>query len=191
MTDKEIMAYLDYAQKHEGKISYMYLCTAGKITTGIGCVLHSVADALRIRWRDLDGNIVGDDTVKRAYLLLSEMLVGRKHNYYINKMPNECKIFIDDEDIIKLAMNKIKNNYLPILTQEFNGFEFYPSSAKIALLDIIYAVGAFSVRHGWPKLKAYCAASRFDKAAKEVKIISQRKEFNKLRKQMMMDAAKC
>ena len=191
MTDREIIKFLEHAEKHEGKINYMYICIAGKITTGIGCVLHSVAEALRMEWRDLNGNLVDNKTIKKAYRLLSDMPAGKKHSYYIMHMPDECKIFLSDGAVYKLAIDKIKNNYLPVLTHEFNGFEFYPSSVKIALLDIIYAVGAFSVRHGWPKLKVHCAAGRFDKASNEVKISSQRPKFNKLRKQMMLDAAKC
>ena len=191
MIYNEIMAYLKYAQQHEGKISYMYLCTAGKITTGIGCVLHSTADAMMLKWMDASGNRVTKDIVRKTYLLLSRMPNGKKHTYYIKKMPKECQIFIDDEEIYKLAIDKIKKNYLPTLVQEFSDFESYPIDAKIALLDIVYAVGTGAFNRGWHKLKCYCSMHDFGLASNEVKISSQRPKFNKMRKQMMMDAAKC
>ena len=191
MTDEEIMKFLKHSKKHEGKISYMYLCTSGKVTTGIGCVLHSVADAMMLKWMDASGNRLTKDIVKKTYLLLSKMPIGKKHTYYIKKMPKECQIFIDDEAIYKLAIAKIKNNYLPTLVQEFSDFESYPIDAKIALLDIVYAVGTGAIKHGWNKLKCYCGMGDFGLASNEVKISSQRPKFNKMRRQMMLDAAKC
>jgi GH24 family phage-related lysozyme (muramidase) len=120
----------------EATIPWMYLDTRGNVTAGVGVMLPSAADALKLPWIDVKGNPASAFDVTEEFLRVQKMLTGRSAQfYYLDTAP-------------KLALTEISHMLDATvsvcegeLAKTFDKYAQFPVPAKLALIDMVYNLG--------------------------------------------------
>jgi GH24 family phage-related lysozyme (muramidase) len=123
----------------EGLILYMYLCTKGKVTIGIGNMMPTVEDAKRLPFVNTSsGEAATDAEVANAYAAVSQMAWGMKSTKY--KLSPSLEI--TEDFAFELAIARLKKEFLPQIRNKFPDFDRYPKSARRFMVDMAYNGGA-------------------------------------------------
>lgn len=130
---------VDDLQKAEGLVPYMYLCTKGKVTIGIGNMMPTVDDAKRLPFINTSSSKPATEAeVMTAYSTVSQMEWGMKWTKY--KL--DPSLEISEEFALELAIARLKKEYLPAIRKKFPDFDDYPKSARRFIVDMAYNGGA-------------------------------------------------
>ena len=134
------------ALKHwEGCCSHMYLDTRGNVTTGIGHLLRTAADARVLPWVDIAGDAAQPGEIQVSWETVHAAATGRPASGY----EALTHIRLRDGMPEQLARTRIEREFLPGLRVRYPAFDYYPASARGALLDMAWNLGL----HGLDQFK--------------------------------------
>jgi GH24 family phage-related lysozyme (muramidase) len=137
---------MDYLQKSaeiltgtgfEGNVPFMYRDTAGWVTVGVGQMLPDVNAAKKYPFLTPLGGVATKDEIDKDYHRVYAITAGLTADKY----RAQSSLLLPDEYIQSLLMNKLKECDLH-LRRHYIRYDLYPELVKLALLDMIYNMGA-------------------------------------------------
>ncbi|SRR5579871_4897031 len=157
-----ISALLEVVPQFEGNISHMYLDTAGLVTAGIGHMIPHVAAAQQIPFVvRATGAPAAVDHIAADYRAVAAAQKGQPMQVY--QRITAC--ILADGWAIRDAAFRLRNEFFPLLSAAYPDLDTYPLPAQVALLDMIYNLGAaglakFRHLHSSIEAKDWAAAAR-------------------------------
>jgi GH24 family phage-related lysozyme (muramidase) len=127
MDQNRVIARLE---KFEGRIPYMYLCTGGEVTVGIGHAIASAADAGQLSWAGAAGN------AQAGWSAVAAAPRGMLASGYAAL--TTCRM--GDDAINQLAAADVAR-FTASLEANFPRWDTYPEPAQEALFDMAYNLG--------------------------------------------------
>jgi GH24 family phage-related lysozyme (muramidase) len=147
-------------QGFEGRIPYMYKCTGGEVTVGIGHAIETVSDAPALTW-SIDGRPATDDEIRADYAQVNAAEKGLHASAYAGL--TRCRMA--DPDIDALAAADVAR-FESSLAAELPGWNSYPAPAQAALFDMGFNLGIGGLKK-FTNLLAAANAGQWDVAARE------------------------
>lgn len=116
-------------REFEGSIPYMYRCTGGEVTIGIGHAIHTVEDAGKLTW-------TGPETAAADYANVAAAPMGNVASFYQNL--SICRM--GDAEIARLCGLDI-DRFEAELKNALPKWDTYPEPAQEALFDMGFNLG--------------------------------------------------
>ena len=169
----------------EGYTTWMYCDVKGLVTTGVGNLIDTIAEALALPWQHPDGRMATKAEITAAWQSVKrrqDMKAGGGGAYAkltpIRLSANAVEVLVKQ----RLMMNET------ILARRFPKWDTWPADAQMCLHSIAWAAGAESP---FPKLTAHLSKTPpdFRAAANEVSLKDNPKR-SKAQRQLMLNAAK-
>ncbi len=144
-------------KKFEGSTSYMYRCTGGEVTIGVGHAIFDAARALQLSWTGAPApTLVAGDFARVA-----AADKGFAAAHYQNL--TQCRLSDKAIDALLLAdIEAFENN----LTASLPLWPGYPEPVQQALFDMAYNLGMGGLLK-FRRLLAACASGEWETAATE------------------------
>ena len=148
------MGYLDDSAKQlkvfEGDVPFPYRDTVGNVTFGCGFMAPNFAVFDTYPWIGADGLPATDMNKSTAWRLVSDMAPGKLPGFYhYAGCPTLAQA---DRDALLMAKLTTLDGQLGAA---FDGWEGFPESAKLALIDMAWNLGFEGLMHKFPLM---CAA---------------------------------
>lgn len=192
--DKEIF---DKLLRHEGFIPFMYPCSEGFITVGLGEMMSKASEALKVNfiYKSYDGKIVrpATDAEKiEAWERMNKVRQERKgrhkqfpaQKYNPQEMTFLSNLTISRDEAERLATIKLKG-FVNDLRDIFPDFDTYPRAIRIVLLDMIYNMGKGELANDMPNTKRMILRRDWDAIAPTM--LSHYKQIQQSRRQERHD----
>lgn len=138
--------YRPHAEKHEGRIPWMYLDSVGVVTIGIGHALRIVENAYEVF--SLSGATEAD--VRRQYTAIRGQPKGKAAKFYARF----STLRLSDDEINELFARDCGEKIREARRAFAPGFANFPAPAQLALLDMIFNLGFTGLTTEWPRLMA-------------------------------------
>ncbi len=122
-------------KEFEGCINYMYKCTGGEVTIGIGHALQTAADAANLSWQ-ISGAAAGSDQVQSDYAAVAATPKGQVATAYAHL--TQCRMGADDVENLVAADVQSFEAQLAAALPNWNS---YPDPAQQALFDMAFNLG--------------------------------------------------
>jgi GH24 family phage-related lysozyme (muramidase) len=159
----------------EGNKPFMYLCSAGYVTTGIGNKLGSAREAMALPWQHKTSGLPATPTEIRAAF---ERVAGMRSEFRGGDPnatnPFAARHYAKATELVlppgvanQLAIDRLTKDFLPGLRALFPGFDGYPQPAQRALVDMAYTLGVTGLRKKFPRLVEACRNGDFAEAARQ------------------------
>lgn len=133
--------YAAFTSRFEGAVPWMYLDVLGKLTTGIGNLIDSPADAQRLPWRHgLDGPHATPAEIAAAWQAVHARQDLKKIGGGQKIWGTLTDLRLDADGIRQLVDGKLQANEA-ILRTRFPGYDSWPSDAQLGLLSMAWAMG--------------------------------------------------
>ena len=133
-------------EEFEGSIPWMYLDTVGKVTVGVGLMLPDAEAATHLAFK-LDGRAATESEVEAEFARVDRMPMGRPALFYRSKGGPEL-----DKMTIDTLLRSVLVGFEGELRKHLKGYDVFPDSVKMALLDMAYNLGPIGLLHGYPRL---------------------------------------
>lgn len=136
----------DTLKKHEGYAEYMYLDADLKhknVTVGIGELLTSADMAKKLGLEFVNQETkkaASAEDVQKEFDDVKKLEAGRGLSYYYDNITLEFSPSTIKKYPAHL-MERIKNEYEPIVRKYFVGYDDYPDEARLALIDMAFNLG--------------------------------------------------
>jgi GH24 family phage-related lysozyme (muramidase) len=122
-------------KQFEGCINYMYKCTGGEVTIGIGHALQTAADAAGLSWQ-INGASADSEQVQSDYAAVAAAPKGQVAIAYAHL--TQCRIGADDvENLVAADVQSFEKQ----LAAAFPNWSSYPDPARQALFDMAFNLG--------------------------------------------------
>lgn len=146
----------------EGSVPYMYRCTGGEITVGVGHAILSSHDAQQLNWQQISSTTRPSDVViDNDYRRVGAAAKGQTAKSY--ESLSICRM--NDTAIDALLKADIDSFSLQ-LNRQLAGWEEYPEPAQEALFDMAYNLGVAGLLK-YHKMLDACAEGDWVTAAAE------------------------
>jgi GH24 family phage-related lysozyme (muramidase) len=175
LTPLEIQELKAKKKQYEGYVTHMYLCTAGKVTIGMGHMMSSVAEAQKVRFLKADKTPASAEDIKNEFLRIQSIGKGLGASFY----ENMTQLHITDKEIHQLTDNHLRDFYTQ-LKRLYPEFDSYPKKVRFALFDMIYNLGAGGLRDKFPSFNRHVKNRNWAGAATEssrTKIAAERNQY--------------
>lgn len=144
-------------KKFEGSIPYMYRCTGGEVTVGVGHAISDSAHAQALSWTGSPAAaIIAADFTRVA---------GASKGFPADRYEGLTKCRLSTDAIDALLLQDI-DAFAAQLTRQLPSWTGYPESAQQALFDMAYNLGVGGLMK-FPKMLAACTAGDWETAATE------------------------
>ena len=153
MDTGDILARLE---KFEGRIRYMYRCTGGEVTVGIGHAIFSAADAVQLKWE------VGADQAAAGFGAVAAEPKGHPAQHYEGLSTSR----MNDAAIDALAAADIER-FTKLLKDKLPQWDTFPAPAQAALFDMAYNLGIEGLLHKFPHMLNAVNRGDWETAARE------------------------
>lgn len=160
-----LATYIDQSiaklEQFEGVIPWLYLDTAGKVTTGVGLMLPSSSAATRLPFQ-IAGRPATEDEIAAEYARVEALPVGRPALFYRSKEssgPELARAQIDS--LLRTVLLGFDSELRSAVSQ----YDEIPDAVKLALLDMMYNLGPAGLLKGYPHMMACVAAGNWAGAA--------------------------
>jgi len=188
---------------HEGLLTNGYRDTAknkdgtpkGLFTCGVGHMVPTADACALLPWLRADGSQATPDEARACYRAVMSMAPGLRASAYAPASPLRLTVDWCRAD----AIGRLQVEFLPGLRRLFPGFDGYPPSPQVALVDEIYNMGEGGPpRPGHPDgnglfmfddLRAACEAGNWEVAASESHVRTSSDERNAWRARMFKAGA--
>ena len=128
-------------KKFEGEISWLYRCTGGETTIGVGHAILTSNDALQLNWQTISStDRPSDGVIDLDYHRVSAAPKGQVAKDY----EQLTTIRMSDQAITALLQSDIDLFSLH-LNRELVGWEEYPEPAQEAIFDMAYNLGVIGL----------------------------------------------
>jgi GH24 family phage-related lysozyme (muramidase) len=154
-----VVAVLPSLSQHEGIFSFLYLDQRGNPTCAMGRLVPNVAASQQLPWQPNDALTIGSD-----YNIVSAMPAGKVAVYY--EEATICRL--PDGWAEQDAAQRLETEFLPPLRAMFapGVFDGFPLTVQMALMDMIYNIGAGGLRK-YVHMLAACSGGNWTGAAAE------------------------
>ncbi len=143
----------------EGSIPWMYLDTRGHVTVGVGLMVPDAVAAEKLPF--MIGHRAATSTeIVTEFARVEAMPMGRPALFY--RVDNG--LVLEKAEIDSL-LRTVLEGFEGELREKISGYEKYPDSVKMALLDMAYNLGPIGFLHGYPTLIHAVEAGNWAKAA--------------------------
>ena len=133
MSSPCVVSLLPSLAIHEGSVVFLYLDSAGNPTTGIGHLVSTMSDSLKLPWQPDDSATIISD-----FRAISSRPANRVPVFYEEATVCRLPMGWPEQD----AAQRLETEFLPPLRALFPGaFDGFKMSAQVALLDMIYNLG--------------------------------------------------
>lgn len=144
-------------KKFEGSTAYMYRCTGGEVTIGVGHAISDAAHAQVLSWTGAPAATM----VAADFMRVAEASKGFPSDRYEGL--TQCRLSTGAIDTLLL---QDIDAFAAQLTRQLPAWTGYPESAQQALFDMAYNLGVGGLMK-FPKMLAACAAGDWETAATE------------------------
>lgn len=94
----------DFNRPLEGRVHFIYLNVKGLVTTGLGNLIDSTADAEQLAWQHADGTPASTDEIERSGNWSRAALISRRRS--AARSP-PTRSFLADEEIDRVVLLKL------------------------------------------------------------------------------------
>jgi len=150
---------LEKLKEFEGCVPWMYRDTVGKVTVGVGLMLPNLEAAQNLPFV-LNNHAATPEEIATEYARVDAMTLGKAAVFY--KIPASLELTQQTIDGKLLA---VLEDFEANLRAEFPAYDTFPDAIKLALLDMIYNLGAAGLFKGFPHLIAAVQTSNWAQAA--------------------------
>ena len=165
----------------EGRIQWMYLCTADQVTVGTGEMIPTAHAALSYPFRRPNAEFSNAEEILAEFDRVSKMPSG----YTAKSYRRSGSLLLADEDIDKALQQTVKT-CVSDLASLFPNFHDFPDPAKVALIDMRFNLGFTKLRVEYPKLCQWVKAQRWEAASLECHRIGPSEERNAWAKEQFL-----
>jgi GH24 family phage-related lysozyme (muramidase) len=144
-------------KKFEGSASYLYRCTGGEVTIGVGHAVFDVAHALQLPWSGAPASAA----IAADFASVAAAEKGFPAPHYQGL--TQCRLGDEAVDSVLQADIELFAKNLTTQLPEWTG---YPEPAQQALFDMAYNLGVGGLLK-FHKLLAACASGDWEAAATE------------------------
>ncbi|MGH9596486.1 MAG: hypothetical protein ACRD3K_06785 [Edaphobacter sp.] len=146
-------------KEFEGCVPWMYRDTVGKVTVGVGLMLHDARTAQALPFV-LGTRLATPEEIAAEYARVDAMTMGRASAFY--KIPASLEL---TQQTIDAKLSAVLTGFESDLRTEFPRYDTLPDGVKMALLDMIYNLGPAGLFRGFPHLVAAIQAGAWAQAA--------------------------
>jgi GH24 family phage-related lysozyme (muramidase) len=144
-------------KKFEGSTSYMYRCSGGEVTVGVGHAIFDAALAAELPWKGAPAPAVIDADFARVAAADKGLVAKRYENL------TQCRLSAESvNDLLLSDIDAFEKN----LAARLPAWRNYPEPAQQALFDMAYNLGVGGLLE-FHKLLAACASGAWETAATE------------------------
>jgi GH24 family phage-related lysozyme (muramidase) len=158
MDEERVLARL---QSFEGSTVFMYRCTGGEVTTGVGHAMPSAADAIKLNWQ-INGRAASSAEVTTDFGKVAAAALGMLAADY--EPLTQCRL--NAGDVASMATADIAA-FEAELRKTFPAWDSYPEPAQEAIFDMAFNLGVPGLRSKFPKFMAAVQARNWQTAAAE------------------------
>jgi GH24 family phage-related lysozyme (muramidase) len=151
---------LERLKSFEGFVPYMYRCTGGAVTAGIGHALLTSADAAGLGW-EISGRPASPEEIAGDFEKVAAATKGLPAAQYEPLSAGR----LPDASVTSLAVADIER-FEAALMKTFPQWSSYPEPAQEALFDMAFNLGIAGL-HKFPKLLAAVDSRNWEIAAAE------------------------
>lgn len=151
---------LSRLETFESALPYMYRCTGGEVTAGVGHAILNSAEALKLDWQ-VAGRPASAAEVTADFAKVAAAAKGMLAARY--EPLTQCRLSADS--ITKVALADIAS-FESALIRAIPALESFPEPAQEALFDMAFNLGMAGLRK-FPKLLAAAQAGDWVTAAAE------------------------
>ena len=144
-------------KKFEGSIPYMYRCTGGEVTVGVGHAISDSTHAQALSWTGAPAAAL----IAADFMRIAAATKGFPADRYEGL--TKCRLSADATDALLL---QDIDAFAAQLTKLLPAWTGYPEPAQQALFDMAYNLGLGGLMK-FPKMLAACAAGNWETAATE------------------------
>ncbi len=147
----------------EESIPYMYLCSSGVVTVGVGLALPTVGDAKKLPFKHRKSGIAATEKeIEEAYNKVKSAKKGKVAGSYKSLTDLEL-----DSPTINSLLETTISTFKRELKHAYPGFEDFPVQAQCGLLDLAYNVGTPKLTTTFPNFNKHIEKKDWAKAAIE------------------------
>jgi GH24 family phage-related lysozyme (muramidase) len=169
----------------EGDVHHLYLDNNGLVTVGVGNLVQSAADAIRLPFVDkTTGAPATPAQISHAFEAIKHQPVGFAARAYAAS----TNIRLSDDSVRTLAQHRLEHEFLPGLRRLFPNFDSFPAPAQRAFVDMAYNLGIEGLGR-FHQLRTAVEAGDWRAAAGECHRRTCRAERNDWVRQLFLDAA--
>jgi GH24 family phage-related lysozyme (muramidase) len=151
---------LERLKSFEGCVPYMYRCTGGEVTAGIGHAFLTSADAAGLQWQ-ISGRPASPEEIAGDFEKVAAAPIGLVATHY--EPLTECRL--PDASVTSLAATDIER-FEGALAKEFSQWPSYPEPAQEGIFDMAFNLGIAGL-HKFPRFLAAVEAQNWEIAAAE------------------------
>lgn len=156
-----------YTQACEGRVLFPYLDWNGDPTTGVGCIVNTVALMLALPWKLVDGSLAPQEEVIAQWNNLRAQTRLSKISYHYAESVTQLRL--SEADVDALTLRRMASNDIE-LHKSILDFERIPADAQCALHSMAYAMGVAKLLALFPKFLRAVNARDWATALKECTI---------------------
>jgi len=146
-------------EEFEGSIPWMYRDTAGHVTVGVGLMLPDAAAAMHLAFA-LEGHPATAEEIAAEFARVDALPMGRPALFY--RAPDKPEL---PQAEIDSLLQSVLSGFEGELKAALPGYDGFPDSVKIALLDMAYNLGPAGLLHGYPRMIRAVEAGNWAQAA--------------------------
>ena len=153
----------DFNNPLEGRVHFMYLDVKGLVTTGMGNLIDSTADAEQLAWQHSDGTPASTDEIDAEWKRVKGLTdLAPKGG---GAFAAGAQLFLADEVIDRVVLLKLGQMETTLKGREpFKAFDDAPADAQLGLMSMAWGMGPM---FAFPKFQAFVAAGDWDGASTE------------------------
>jgi GH24 family phage-related lysozyme (muramidase) len=161
--------------RFEGNVRHMYRDTEGHVTTGVGHLLRTPADAQKLPW--IDGR-TGQRATPEQIDAEFDRVIGMPEGLKAGGYREPDGLVLPKALAAALSQQRLENEFLPGLRRIFPDFDAFPREAQRALVDMVYNLGVAGLGKKFPKMIAACNSGDWATAAEQCRRSSCREDRN-------------
>jgi GH24 family phage-related lysozyme (muramidase) len=146
-------------KEFEGCVPWMYRDTVGKVTVGVGLMLPDARAAEALPFV-LGARAATPEEIACEYARVDAMTLGHASAFYRISTSLELT-----QQTIDAKLKSVLEGFEADLRVQFPHYDALPDGVKMALLDMIYNLGASGLFKGFPHLVAAVEAGAWAQAA--------------------------
>jgi GH24 family phage-related lysozyme (muramidase) len=151
---------LERLKSFEGCVPYMYRCTGGAVTAGVGHALPTAADAAGLHW-EISGHPASPAKIAEDFGSVAAAPKGLPATHY--EPLTGCRLA--EDYLATLAVEDIKR-FEGDLEETFPQWASYPEPVQEGLFDLAFNLGIAGL-HKFPRFLAAVEAREWENAASE------------------------
>ena len=191
LTDESLRRIVVDLERWEGRTNYLYQDGANppNVTVGVGCLVRSPVAAVALPLLVAPTGRPATDTEKSAEFARVSAMPGGRHAHLYQAQAPALVLYLQDEVVTALAVQRLRDIFLPGLRQLCSKFDAFPEPAQACLIDMAWNLGLAGLRK-FPLLLGACDALDWPAAAQQCHVSTSSFNRNAWRASRLIEAAR-